>query len=330
MTYARHLIAAALAVGITATTAQAELKAITIGTNPSGSTYFLIGSAFAKTIQEQLGIRTTTQPYTGSSMYLPAIHQGEITLGLSSTVDLDLAYKGERGYPIEMTSLRTLAQVWDIPYAFVTRADSGIVTADDLKGRTVMGEMPSSEALTVINEAIVKSGGLDIGEVDFLTSGGLMDGITAVVEGRADAAPVATTMPVLIESNAATPGGLRVVANGSQGDAAFFASLVPGVRPSVASPSERAPFVIGETLIVSYASLLVGSASLSDADAYQLTKTIYDNWTGLQSSTGPLRSVSQAQLAPEAPTVPYHSGAIRFFKEVGLWTDAHQANQDKF
>jgi hypothetical protein len=193
-----------------------------------------------------------------------------------------------------------------------------------------MGNMPSSVALTVVNEAIVKSGGLDLGDVNFITSGGLMDGITAVVEGRADAAPVATTMPVLMEANASTPDGLRIVANGSQGDEGFYSSIVPGVQTTLAKPSERYPFIIGDTPIVSYDSLLVGSDKLSNDDAYLLIKMIYENWSELQKNVGPLRSIDQSQLAPVSPTVPYHPGAIRFFKEVGMWTDAHQANQGKF
>ena len=32
-------------------------------------------------------------------------------------------------------------------------------------------------------------------------------------------------------------------------------------------------------------------------------------------------------LAPVDSPIPYHAGAVRYFKEVGLWTDAHEQNQ---
>ncbi|MAS03862.1 MAG: hypothetical protein CL534_04115 [Ahrensia sp.] len=310
--------------------AMAELKNITIGTNPSGSTYFLIGSGFAKVFQEKLGIRSTAQPFAGSSVYLPSISVGDITLGLASTVDAGLAYEGKADFPQPVTNLRSLARVWNIPYAFITRADSGILSADDLRGKRIMGDMPTSQALTLINSAIVRSGGLETSDVNFMSSGGLMDGITAVVEGRADAAPVATTMPVLLESQASVSGGLRIVANGSHADEGFFAREVKGVSASVAEPNEKRPFIIGETPIVSYDTLLVANDAMSEDDAYAITKALYDNWADLQSDIGPLRGIAQNQLALPEPSVPYHAGAIKFYKEVGLWTDEHERHQAKF
>lgn len=310
--------------------ASAEMRNITIGTNPSGSTFYLIGSAFARVFQEQLGIRSTAQPFAGSSIYLPSIDVGDITLGLSSTVDAGLAYAGAAGYPQEINGLRAIAGVWRIPYAFITRADSGIVTADDLRGHRVMGNMPTSQALTQINSAIVRSGGLELTDVEFMPSGGLMDGINAVVEGRADAAPVATTMPVLIESQAAVDSGLRIVGNGSATVDGFFEGQVNGVSTMVVHPTERTPFVIGDTAITVYDTLLVADDSMSDDDAYLITRTLYENWTALQQDVGPLRGVAQNALALPAPSVPYHPGAIRFYREVGLWTDAHEAAQARF
>ena len=327
----RHVIAtAAAALCLLQQPAQAELRNITIGTNPSGSAFFLIGSGFAKLFQEELGIRSNAQPFAGSSVYLPSISVGEMTLGMASTVDSGLAYVGGAGYPQALPNLRALANVWNIPYAFITRADSGIVTAEDLRGKRVMGEMPASQALTEINKAIVASGGLALNDVDFMTSGGLMDWIAAVVEGRADAAPVATSMPVLLESQAAVSGGLRIVANGDLGTDEFFSSSIAGVTRSSAEEHDARPFIIGDTPVVSYSTFLVGAAEMSDEDAYTLTKTLHDNWAALQSNIGQLRSIPLEELPHATASIPYHPGAIRFYREVGLWTEAHEANQSRF
>tara|TARA_R110002110_G_scaffold275089_4_gene490282 strand:+ start:1294 stop:2286 length:993 start_codon:yes stop_codon:yes gene_type:complete len=310
--------------------ASAELKNITIGTNPSGSTFYLIGSGFAKVFQNSLGARSTAQPFAGSSVYLPSISVGDITMGLASTVDSGLAYEGKANFPRPITSLRSIARVWNIPYAYITRADSGIITADDLRGKRVMGDMPTSQALTLINEAIIRSGGMEPDDVEFMASGGLMDGINALVEGRADAAPVATSMPVLVESQASVSGGLRIVAVGSSAGEGFFAESVPGVSGSIAKPTEKRPFIIGETPIVSYDTMLIANDSMSEDDAYAVTKALYDNWTDLQADIGPLRAISKEQLALAEPSAPYHAGAVKFYKEVGLWTDAHESSQSKF
>lgn len=327
----KYLMAAmATAATLATPSAQAQLRSITIGTNPSGSAFYLIGGGLAKLYQEKLKIRSTAQPYAGSSVYLPLINSGEVTLGLASTVDAGLAYKGQAGFNGKNAKLRTLGQVWIIPYAFITRADSGIKTAEDLKGKRVMGDMPTSQALTLINQAIVESGGLSVSDVDFMRSGGLMDGISAVVEGRADAAPVATSMPVLAKANASVPGGLRIVANGPMGTNEFFSQKIDGVGASVAKPNDKRPFIIGDTPVVSYATMVVTNVGMSDDDAYKLTKTMHQNWAQMQKDYGPTRSVPANDVPLSKPSVPYHPGAVRYYKEAGLWSGAHAATQAAF
>lgn len=117
MKFLKSLCVAALAATVLGTPSSAEMKEITIGTNPSGSTFYLIGSGFAKTLQERTGIRSTAQPFSGSSVYLPSIALGDIVMGMSTTVDAGMAFRGEGIYPRAMPSLRTLARVWINPTA---------------------------------------------------------------------------------------------------------------------------------------------------------------------------------------------------------------------
>lgn len=269
----KTVAAGILSVAAISSAAHAELKSITIGTNPAGSTFFLIGGGLAKMYQETLGVRSTAQPQGGSSIYLPMINNGEMTLGLSSSMDAGLAYTGE-SFPEASKDLRTLGRIWILPYAFIVSGNSGISKMEELKGKRIMGDMPTNVALTQLNKAMLKSAGLTPEDVDFAKSGGLLDGIRAVVEGRADAAPVAVTMPQLIEANGSAAGGIRVVANGVAADEAFYGAEVPGTRLGVAKPVATRPFIVGETSIVNYDTLLMTSTVISDDDAYTLTLSL--------------------------------------------------------
>jgi len=323
-----RLVAAAATVAALAAPAHAELKNITIGTNPSGSTFFLLGGGLAKLFQEELGIRSTAQPQGGSSVYLPMVDVGEMTLGISSNIDAGMAYRGEFAYPQAVDGLRAIGRIWLLPYAYVTRADTGIETMEDLRGKRVMGDMPTNVALTQINKAMLKSAGLSPDDVDFMRSGGLIDGINAVVQGRADATPVATSMPALTETHASTP--LRIISDGQAGTDAFYGAEVPGVRTMVQAPSERRPYVVGDTPVVVYDTLVVTSDAQTADDVYKIVKTMHENWERLQQDYPPMRSVGKDAVPMVDPTIPYHEGAIRYYKEVGLWSDAHEAHHAKF
>ena len=73
--------------------AQAQIKRITIGSNRQGSVFFLLASGFAKHIQQNFKIRTTAQPHAGSSVYLPLVDTGEITMGLNNSTETAAAVR---------------------------------------------------------------------------------------------------------------------------------------------------------------------------------------------------------------------------------------------
>ncbi len=326
----RLLAAGFVAASFAATPANAELESLTIGTNPTGSVYFLLGGGIAKLYQQELGIRSTAQPQGGSSVYLPMINSGEMDLGLASTIDSAMAYQGLYDFPEEMQNVRAMGVVWEIPYAYVTRADTGIETMADLAGKRVMGDMPTNVSLTELNKAMLETAGLSADDLDFALSGGLIDGIDAVVQGRAEAAPVATSMPALMEANSSVSGGLRIVSNGEQATDEFYSERVPGTRVVVVEPNDRLPYIKGDTEIVTYDAMLVTHKDMSEDDIYLLTKTLHENWEQMQKDYAPMRGVSKEEFAIVRPTVPYHAGAIRYLEEAGLWTEAHGAHQSSF
>jgi TRAP-type uncharacterized transport system substrate-binding protein len=50
-----------------------------------------------------------------------------------------------------------------------------------------------------------------------------------------------------------------------------------------------------------------------------MAKSMYENWAQLQKDYGPLRGTKQSALVPANNTIPYHPGAVKYWKEVGLW-----------
>lgn len=328
-TLIRYGTAAAVAVSLIGATgaAQAKLKRITIGTNPSGTVYYLIGSGFAKTFQEKLGIRSTAQPYAGSTVYVPLYAKGEMTLGLNNSMDSGAAYRGKGDYKKPLKSIRALARFWVIPYTFMVRADSGIKTLADLKGKKVVTKIQSVTSLTNLGLRILATAGVSSSSVTGMDSGSLVRNIDLVVEGRADAAPTAYSMPAVRKANATVPGGILLLPLGSKGTDAFMDEAVPGSRTAMAMPSKQRPFIKQPTKVAAFDAYLNSGSAVSDEDAYMLVKTLYDNWKELQKAYGPLRGVQANQLAPATNPHPYAAGAVRFYKEAGIWTDANEKRQ---
>lgn len=78
-----------------------------------------------------------------------------------------------------------------------------------------------------------------------------------------------------------------------------------------------------------YAYPVLIAMDSQDADfVYNMTKAmveLFDTYNGKAPGIGGWAMEKQ----DFEWVVPYHEGAIRYFKEVGVWTDAAQANNDK-
>ena len=320
--------AAIAAIGLLgAAPAQAKVKRLTIGSNPAGSVYFLLAGGFAKLFQQELKLRSTAQPHAGSSVYLPLMDKGEITLGLNSSLDSGMAFNGKAPFKQRHLGVKSLARIWILPYGFMVKENSGIKTIADLKGKRVAVKVKTNVSLAQLNRTILSVAGLTERDVIAVDSGGVVAGINMVVEGRADAAGVATGMPAMRKAHASVPGGMRMVALPEAATDAQMAKGMPGSRTFMAKPNKRYGFIRGETKIAAFDSFLNAGTSIDNEDAYTLTKTLHTNWKKLQKAYGPIRGTPQKGMAPATNPMPYHAGAIKYWKDVGLWTAANDKQQ---
>ena len=325
-TIAAVITAVALA-GAQPAQAQMKLKRLTIGSNPAGSVYFLLAGGFAKMFQKELKVRSTAQPHAGSSVYLPLMNKGEIVLGLNSSLDSGMAFNGEKPFKGRQLGVKSLARIWILPYGYMTKESSGIKTIADLRGKRVVVNYRTNVSLGKLNRTILSSAGLSMNDVTPVVSGGVVAGINMVVKGRVDAVTVATGMPAMRKAHATVPGGLRMVAIGASVTDEFMAKGMPGSRTFQAKPNKRMGFIRGQTKIAAFDSFLNAGTTVSNEDAYTLTKTLHLNWKKLQKAYGPIRGTPQAGMSTPTNPMPYHSGAIKYWKDAGMWTAANQKQQ---
>ncbi|MGE0315303.1 MAG: TAXI family TRAP transporter solute-binding subunit [Lautropia sp.] len=307
--------------------ARAEIKRITIGTNPVGTFYYVLGGGLAKLFSEELGIRSIVQPYAGSSVYLPMIDAGDVTMGLSSSLDSGGAYRGEQGRD-RNRNLRSLARLWPLRYALVVRKDSPIRTPADLKGKRVVINFKANVSLSPIHHAVLKSAGLTDKDVVAVDVAGLPQGIKGVVDGSIDATWAAVGIPAIKEAHAAV--GVRYVElAGPNFTETFLDNEVPGLFPIGIAPAPNLPEVDAPLTTTGFDVFLVGSSTLDDATVGKLLGTIHSAFGALQKDYPTMRQAKIEDMGRASNTVPYHPGAVAFYKSKGLWTPANDEKQKR-
>lgn len=323
-TLAAGIVAVAMLCG---NAAEAKLKRITIGSNPAGSVFFMLSSGFAKLFQEKLGIRSTAQPHAGSTVHIPLSNAGELTLGMNNSMDSGAAWLGKKPFKKKMANLRGIARVWVIPFGYLVKGNSGIKSISQLRDKRVVVEIPTIYSLGSLHRTMLLTEGITVKDVTGLKSGGIVKSMDMLIQGRAEAVAAAYSMPAVRKAHASVPGGIRYLPLKSGTTNAFMNKHTPGTRTFMAKPSKRYPYITENTLIGAFDAYLNAGKQVSDDDGYLLAKTLHQNWKALQKAYPPTRGVKSSQIAPATNSHPYHPGAVRYFKEAGIWSAANEKRQ---
>jgi uncharacterized protein len=226
--------------------------------------------------------------------------------------------------PIRALLLNTSDQVLTV----VAAKDSGVKTVADLKGKRVawvIGAPSLNHNITAIL-AFANLTWNDVQKVEFGGFGAAMDG---VVNNQVDAAFTSSISGKAFQI-AKSPRGLvyPVISHKDKegwkrlnGIAPFFFPFMgtEGADLSKDTPAESATYPY--PVLMSYASQKTDLV-------YNMTKAMVDSFDQYKSA-----APGNGGWAPErqnfAWAIPYHEGAIRYWKEAGLWKPEHQANNDK-
>jgi len=301
------------------------VERISIGTNPVGTFYYVLGGGLAKLFSEQVGIRSIVQPYAGSSVYLPMINSGDVTMGLSSSLDSGGAYNGLQGREPNL-QLRSLARLWPLRYAMLVRRDSPIRSVSDLKGRKLVMNFKANVSLSPIHTAVLRSAGLTEKDIVPVDVAGLPQGVRGVVDGSIDATWIAVGIPAVQEAHASV--GVRYVdLAGPNFTTEFLDQQTSGLFPIAVNPAPNLPEVSEALTTTGFDVFLMANASLDNATVTKLLDAIYTAFPALQNDYPTLRMARLEDIGRASNTVPYHPAAVSFFQSKGLWTAQNEAKQ---
>lgn len=318
------LLALLLACACTGREDNGRLHRVTVATGPAGTLYHQIGTSLSTLIEQELDMASTARPHTGSSLYIPQMHRGELPFGLNNATDTAAAYRGQLVYARPMDNLRAVMLVARSPLQYFVRRDSGIQTMAELRGHPVVTSFRANVPFDIINAATLATAGLTMDDVTPVTVAGVPDAIRALVEGRVTSASTLLGIPAFREADATVPGGLRILPLGP--DEAALTSM-PGFDAIEVLPGPASPGVNEPTRVARMDIYLNSSVLISAEDVYTVVSTIHRNWARLQQALPAFRTVAADEIVPVRIGHPWHEGAVRYFREAGLWTEAHEQQQ---
>lgn len=198
----------------------------------------------------------------------------------------------------------------------------------DLKGMRVAW-VKGAPALNVNNEAYLAYGGLTWDDVQKVEFGGFGASWKGLINGDVDAVFASTNSGRVYEAETGPRGVFLppIDANNKEG-LARMAAIAPFFSPMMAK--------VGATIDGKQPRPTAGYAypvltAMEDQDenlVYNMTKamvTLFDKYDGKAPGISGWAQEKQNYKW----VVPYHKGAVKFWKEMGVWNDEHDAHNNK-
>jgi uncharacterized protein len=294
-------------------------KFISIGSASQGGAWYPLAVGMAELIKANTGINANAEATGASIENIKLLSNKKIELGMARTINVYEAFNGVgddfAGKPNPW--LRILWAGNTQPYVMVVREDRNIKTFKDIKGKKIGATQPRTSGDKIYLDAVLKQLGIswDDFQVQKITNfsetmgackEGVLDGVWYPASNSAAYQDLNYTTKIrYLNLDEKTVDAL------SKQKPFFEKTLVPKGKLPGQNEDLWAP---GST------ELIVGRADLDEDLVYQMTKAVIGN-TATMAKANSTGVEYNLQKASTFKVIPYHPGAIKYYKEKGVWKD---------
>lgn len=312
----------------------AKPKLLTFVTLDVGTKQYVASGVVAEAIKTKFGIPVRLVPVGVGANGLFVVRAANADW-IYSSGDAYSAREGMDVYanrawgPQQMRMVYQFLSAQDVS-GLMVRADSNIFAPKDLKGKRIP-VVPGYAAFNSLFDAVLAFAGLTWNDVTKVEVSSYAQVADALIQGKVDIHVLNTTNPSAIQA-AQSPGIRWVPLDPNDAEAwKRWYVVSPQRNPGTTT---QGPGVSVDKPYYGFATAQVQDAyaTLKNDTAYWITKTwaeSYDLYKGGQVSLTDA-SVDEALKAPQKGLAyAWHPGSIQYFKEVGKWTPAMEAWNNK-
>ncbi|MBW2064168.1 MAG: TAXI family TRAP transporter solute-binding subunit [Deltaproteobacteria bacterium] len=290
--------------------AHGAVKQLSMGTASVGGLFYNIGNPVAQCINRALPEVNVTAEFTeGSTENLRLIDQKKIDLAVISPMIGYFARNKMKMFSKKAIDFRVVVRLLPNGNVWTVLKKSKIYKIRDLKGKKVG---VGTGGIGVISRLQLAAHGINYKKdikPYFLPTGALAD---ALKDGTVDGSFLTAELAKMVTAT----HEIRILPWEEK-------DIVPYIKKNpyfgrYIYPANYFKGVDYPVLTVDNGIQLICRKDLSDELVYKLTKAILENLDCIASIYAPAKAMSREFSATELGN-PYHPGAIRYFKEQGLW-----------
>jgi TRAP transporter TAXI family solute receptor len=304
-------------------------KKIIVGTLSPGGMMYAVTSGLAKVTSDNSPTTMVIVPGSLVASVPNMDKMGQPMLVLADSNTFYQAYTGKvapeptiKGmppknfYPRACRNLRALMAGSNLLLGMLVRNDSGMTKVEELRGKRIAWGW--AEAPYQLNNTLtcLYNGGLTIDDVKTVPVTSMVASVQALTDGRLDATNVAVGMGAISEADAMV--GVHFLDQSMNPEAIKQARRCrAGVKVVLMPPGPAG--LKKETPLMASPMVMAASTHLSADVAYALLNVWWDNYEKWQDMHPILKLWTRKSFFIKEITIPYHEGAVKFYKEKGLW-----------
>jgi TRAP transporter TAXI family solute receptor len=300
-------VAAAFAAGA------AQAQTVRLMTGPQGGVWVPLGGSLKNMWEKAIpGLQVQTMPGAGIAN-VRGVDEGKADAGFGNSITSVDGVAGRAPFPKKTEKVCQLANLYPQYFQVVALAASGINSIADLKGKSIAVQ-PKGNTAELISQQILQSVGLSYqsAKVSFVNS--YTDAAALLKDGHAQVFTLGTTIPASSIMDVAAGRDIKMVPVTDEIVAAMR-RMNPGYTKG-AIKAGTYPKQDQEVPAIVYSAHLVVSCSLPEQTVYQMVKAMAANVPDMAAINKAMASLTPKMMAEDIG-VPFHPGAVKFYKEVG-------------
>ncbi len=293
-------------------------RTLNLVTGPTGGVYIVYGAGIANVLSQKLGVAANSQvtPASVDNMKLIRDGKADLALTLSDTAFDAVNGKGVFAPPEPKVDAKAIAVMYTNYTQIVAKDGIGINSVADMKGKRVSVGAAGSGTEIIANRVLEAYGmsPADL-QVQKLAAQASAD---ALRDGKIDGFFWSGGLPtsaVLDLTSAATGAKIKLL------DHKDILSKMQEKYPGVyyAARISKDVYKLDKDIdVTGVANLLVVPSSMDKAFVKAILTAMFDAKSDLEKIHAEAKNL-RLETASTGSPVPFHDGAIEFFKEKGVW-----------
>ncbi len=286
-----------------------------LATGGTSGTYYPFGGAIANIWNTKIENMNVTAQATGASAEnLRLINKGEAEYAIVQNDVMDYAYNGTDLFAGEkLTNLATIGTLYPEVVQIAVSKDSGIKSVADLKGKRIsVGDAGSGVEFNA--KQILEGYGLTFDDIK-KNNLSFKESAEGIQNGTLDGCFITAGVPNSALQELAFTAGLSLIP--VEGEAASKIMEKYSYYTLTTIPAGTYKGTDEYISALAIKATLAVSAKLDTDTVYEMTKALFSNLPELATAHAKGKEVS-AENAVKGVSVPFHPGAVKYFKEVGL------------